>query len=241
MRNLIKSEFIKGRRSFGRKSLVLFPLLTALMAIVLMGGRSTQIGAFNWWYMILFPTVAALVCMNLIGPEKRNQFFNVLVLPTPETKIWIAKILTGCCYLLCANLLVFGLTTISGFAFSAQYPVWSGISAAFVLTMTWAWQVPLGLFAAARFGSSVTLIGLLGLNLIFSVQDVAGGDLWFIPFAIPARLMAPILGINPNGIPLEVNSPLYDTGVILPGLLIASNLFVIVLFVTTKWFERQGD
>lgn len=241
MQSLIKSEYIKGRRSFGRISLWAFPLLVALMATLMMGGRLSHMAAYNWWYMIILPTLVALVCINLTGPEKRQQFFNVSVLPISKAKIWDAKALAGCSYVLLANLLVFGVTSITGLVFEEQYSALNGIAAAFVLTAVMAWQIPLGLFVSARFSSSLTLIGMLGFNLIFSIQDFAGGSLWFIPFSIQARLMAPILGINPNGIPLEAGSLLHDTSVILPGLLITAVLFAALLLVTRKWFGNRGE
>ncbi|MGM0214879.1 lantibiotic immunity ABC transporter MutE/EpiE family permease subunit [Enterococcus sp. AZ109] len=241
MGKLIYAEYIKGRRSFGRRSLFFFPLLIALLAIFLMGGQFTQIGAYNWWYMTLLPTVTALVCINLINPDKRWAFFNLAVLPVAQTKIWQAKLWTGCSYLLVANFIVFGLTTLSGLLFGGQYPLWRGLAAGIVLTLTWLWQIPLGMFLATRFHSIATFLSLLGLNIVFSIQDFAGGSLWFIPFAIAPRLMAAILGINPNGVPMTADSPLHDTRVILPGLVISLILFLIFSWLTTKWFGNRRD
>ena len=241
MNKLIQGEIIKGRRSFGRRSLILFPLLVSLIAIFLMCGQFTQVGAYNWWYMTLLPTVTALVCINLINPDKRLDFFNTSILPIPQTKVWQAKVWTGCSYLFLANSLVFGLTTLSGWFFDAQYPVWCGLAAGLVLTITWLWQIPLGMFLAAQFNSSVTFLSILVLNIGFSIQDIAGGSLWFIPFAIPARLMAALIGINPNGVPMDASSPLHDPRVILPGLAITSLLFVLWFLFTTKWFSRRRN
>ncbi len=241
MVRLVKAEYIKGRRSFGRKSLVLFPLLVSLMAVMLMGGQFTQVGAYNWWYIILLPTVVALICINLTAPEKRMNFFNIAIIPVSGTRIWRAKVLTGCLYIMAANLLVFGLTTISGIFFNAQYPVWRGMSAAVVLTITWLWQIPLGMFLSIKFSSVTTLLGILGINTICCIQDIAGGSLWVIPFAIPARLMAPIIGVNPNGIPLSADSPLHNPNVILPGLFITAVLFMVSLLLTTRWFNDRGE
>lgn len=239
MTKLIQGEFIKGRRSFGRKSLILFPLLVSLMAIFLMGGQLTQIGAYNWWYMMLLPTVAALVCINIINPDKRLDFFNTSILPLTQAKVWQAKIWTGCFYVLLANSVVFGLTTLSGSLFDAQYPVWRGLVAGLVLTITWLWQIPLGMFLAAQFNSIVTFLSILVLNIGFSTQNIAGGSLWFIPFAIPARLMAALIKINPNGVPMDTASPLHDSIVILPGIAITSILFVLLYLLTTKWFSQR--
>lgn len=238
MGRLIQAELLKGRRSFGRKGLVIFPLLVSGMAIFLMGGQFTQIGAYNWWYMLLLPMVAALICINLIDSDKQLSFFNVNVVPISAAEIWQGKIWTGILYLLFGNGLVFGLTTISGIFFTAQYPIWRGLLAGLVLTLSWAWQIPFGLFVAARFNSIVTFISFLFLNIVCSIQTVAGGNLWYLPFAIAPRVMTPILGINPNGVPLEAGSPLHDTSVIVPGLIITSILFIVGYLLTTRWFAK---
>lgn len=241
MINLIKSELIKGRRSSGRRSLVVFPLLVVLMAIVLMGGEFTQVGAYNWWYMMFLPTVVALTCITLIEPEKRMRFFNVAILPMPKGNVWLAKVWTGCFCMFISNLMVFGLTTISDIFFGSPYSIWQGMAAALILTVTWAWQIPLGMFLSSKLNSVVTFLGLLGINVICSSQNVAGGNFWFIPFAIPARLMAPLLGINPNGVPMSADSPLHNFHVMLPGILITAALFVVSLLLTKIWFNGGGE
>lgn len=241
MASLIKAELIKGKRSFGRKSIIILPLFAAVMAIVLMGGRLVQVGAANWWYMVLMPCVIALICVNLIGPEKRQQYFNLLSLPQPKTQVWRAKIVTGCASLFAANLIVFGLTAITGVLFDAQYPFWSGLAAALVLTVTCAWQIPVGMFLASKLSSGFTLVVILLVNVFFSTQIFAGSNLWLIPFSIPARLMAPILGVNPNGVLLSPGEALLDSGVILPGILIAVALFTVSSVATSIWFSRKGD
>lgn len=239
MVGLIQSEFIKGRRSFSRKSLILFPVLITAMATVLMGGRFTQVGAFNWWCVMLLPAVLAVTCTQLVGPEKKYQYVNMSVVSTGKASVWYAKVFAGCSYLFAANLLVFLLTNVTGALFSAQYPVWRGLAACLALTVAFAWQIPLGMLLTAKLGSAFTLMGMLIVNVLFSIQDFAGRDFWFIPFSIPARLLSPIIWVNPNGVPLEPGSPLYDTGVILPGLLITAVLFAVSLLITGKWFERR--
>lgn len=238
---LIKSEYIKGKRSFGRKSLFIFPLIITFMAIVLMGGQLTQIGALNWWYMILLPATLAIISVNMITTEKKNNFFNINILPFPKAKVWQAKIWTGVSYIFIANAFIFITTSLSGIVFGTQYSFIRGIIAALVLTITVCWQVPLGMFLATKFNSSVALILIIGVNFLCSGQDIAGGNVWFIPFAIPARLMAAIIGVNPNGVPMESTSPLWNTNVLLPGLLITVLLFIVSFIVSSKWFGKRED
>lgn len=241
MMQLIRSEHGKTKRSFARKSVWAAPLLISFAAIFLMGGAFTQIGAVNWWYLALQPMVIALVAVALVQGDKRSQFFAVRTLPVSQSKVWLAKVLVGALYILAANLVSFLGTSLSGALFGAQYAISRGFIAALLLTLTVLWQIPLGMWMTARFGGMPTFLLLLGLGVFSSGQPVAGGRFWVFPFAIPARLMAPLLLINPNGLPLEAGSPLADTGVLLPGALITLALFVLVTFLTGKWFAKWGE
>lgn len=237
MTKLIQAEYIKGRRSFGRRCMILFPMVATLFAIFLMSGQLSQIAAFNWWYILLLPAAVAFLAISLINSEKRMGFINLKTLPFPSQKIWLSKIITGCTYLFLMNAILFSFATISGLLFGSQYPVWRGLSAGLVLTITWAWQIPLGMWLVTKFNSTAAFLGLVAINIICCNQDIAGGKLWFIPFAIPSRLMAPTIGINPNGVPLSANSPLWDASVIFIGIAITAFLFILMTWVTTKAFD----
>jgi lantibiotic protection ABC transporter MutE/EpiE family permease subunit len=234
MVKLIQAEYIKGRRGFGRRGMIFFPMIATFFAVFLMSGKLSQIAAYNWWYILLLPAAVAFLAISLINNEKRLEFINLKTLPIPSQKIWLSKILTGCTYLFLMNALLFGFSTISGMIFGSSYPIWRGLLAGGVLTITWAWQVPMGMWLVTKFNSSIAFLSLFAINTICSLQNIAGEKLWVIPFAIPSRLMAPIIGVNPNGIPLATDSPLWDTRVILPGIAITVCLFFLMTGITTK-------
>jgi ABC-2 type transport system permease protein len=50
-----------------------------------------------------------------------------------------------------------------------------------------------------------------------------------VPFAWPMRVILPLAGIGPNGVPLPPDSPVRDHGVILPAVLLSIGLTVVVL------------
>lgn len=239
MTNLIYSEWLKGKHTFSRKILFLFPLIPTLMAIILMSGSFSQVGAYNWWYMLFLPATVALMCSSVIQLDKRLNYFNTSVLPVSPKKIWLAKISTASLYLVLTNFFIFIFPALSGFIFGEQFSLLTGLCASLILSVTWLWQVPLSLFLTEKFNSSVTFLIIILANLLFSSQDFAGGKLWVIPFAIPARLMAAIIHVNPNGIPLATDSPLHQTSVILPGILITLALFLLGSYMTTSWFNKK--
>lgn len=239
MLNLMKAEMVKGRHTFVRKSSVLLPLLVSVLAIILMSGQLTQAGIYNWWYMIILPMFMIILCNSLTNSEKRTHYFNIVILPIKRRDIWVSKLLVGIISIFITNLIVFMFTNISGHIFESQYSVKQSLAAIIVLTITIIWQLPLTMFLNIKLGFALSSIIMLLANIILSLQPIAGSKLWIIPFAITSRLMAPLLQLNPNGVPLETASKLNDMGVIVPGLAITLTLFIILSLATAKWFERK--
>lgn len=73
-----------------------------------------------------------------------------------------------------------------------------------------------------------------------SVFTIADGNLWWlIPSSIPIRLMSPVLGILPNGLPVESGSGLGSGNVILPGVILSVFWFLLLTILTGAWFHRK--
>ncbi|WP_288746113.1 lantibiotic immunity ABC transporter MutE/EpiE family permease subunit [uncultured Enterococcus sp.] len=239
MRHLVKAEWLKGRRKGVRTFIWLFPIVCTLLAVVLMGGLNTQMGIFNWWYMLVLPACLALIAIDVVVIDKQVQFLPILLLPFEPRKTMTAKVILGCSYLLVANLIIGGLAMMVGFGFEQQYSVGTILLATLVMTLTMCWQIPLGIYLTVRFQAIASFLLLFGLNVFFSSQSFSGTKFWWIPFSITARLMAPILGLNPNGLALDVTSPLSNRNVLLPGILITVCLFVGEVVVLQNRFFRK--
>jgi ABC-2 type transport system permease protein len=78
------------------------------------------------------------------------------------------------------------------------------------------------------------LVCNMGFGIFF-----AATKLWFVPFAIPARLMCPIIKVLPNGLPLPEGHHLSDNRVIFTGLVITIGLYFIFSLITTLWFNKR--
>ena len=75
----------------------------------------------------------------------------------------------------------------------------------------------------------------------FSVGFLADTTLWWVfPMAIPVRLMCPVLGILPNGLPVPNGSGLWDSGVLIPGMLLSLAWFLVLTVLTCAWFQRKA-
>jgi lantibiotic protection ABC transporter MutE/EpiE family permease subunit len=241
MTGLIKSEWLKSKHTAVKKSMIVLPLVTILLAFLLMRGSSIQIGTFNWWGGTLLPVYLCMLCNSLITKEKKSRYFNLLILPLDTGKQWLAKVLIGIIQLLLSNLIVFLSTLVGGMIFGTQYQWQNGLIAAIFLTICFAWQIPLAMYLIDRLGGSMSFVILIVCNIFFQTQDFSGGKWWMIPFSIPARVVAPLLGVNPNGIQLEADSTLWDRSIVPLGVGISVVLFLVSGFLTTVWFKTRKE
>jgi len=113
------------------------------------------------------------------------------------------------------------------------------ICCALVVETAFLWQIPLCLFLAAKLGTYLAILFNLAANIV-GIVVFADGKLWYIyPFAIGARLICSTIGMLPNGLPVPEGSPLLNTNVIFPGIIMALAWFIIVCFLTAKWFQKR--
>lgn len=240
MQNLITAEMIKNRHSFIVLSLWLLPLVTIVLASFLLAEKQVQQAAFNWWYMVMLPIEVALISSCLLENDKKQNYFTLKLTPIPTLKICLAKILTGCSYLLFTNIIMMLLVLGVGSLFGKQLFLGQVLQATILLTVCFAWQIPLGMLLELKLPAIFTLIMMFIVNMFFASQTFAGSKtLWLIPFAIPARLMAAILGINPNGVLLAKNSFLHAKNVIFLGVLLTIALFGIFVVILGHYFKED--
>ncbi|MGW0186568.1 ABC transporter permease [Streptomyces sp. NPDC003362] len=119
-----------------------------------------------------------------------------------------------------------------GAMLSGRFPAALGTVAAAVYLP---WLVGLSMTALATLvamvwgmGPSIG-VGVAGLLCGALVSDKA---FWYlVPFAWPMRVVLPLAGIGPNGVPLPEDSPVTDPGAIPVALLLAAGLTVVLLLV----------
>ena len=74
MTNIIRAEFLKSKRTMSSKLIVVFPIITLVMAFVLTLGMINAYAesAWNWWYVLLLPGMIAIVSYLSVIREKKN-------------------------------------------------------------------------------------------------------------------------------------------------------------------------
>lgn len=241
------SENAKIKRTFIKKIMWLAPILVSLLSFLLTVDYF-QIDAYNWWYTMIFPGILSLSCVLLSRVDGSMKNRTTLALPVNLKKIWVAKVLVGVKNISFSCMIIFVLAQIGIFILPidsiGRIPVLSGLVGIIIIIITFMWQVPLCIFLGSKIGMFPTIIINVVINFSLGLVISIEKYWWMSPFSYTARLMCPILKILPNGMLAQPGNPtftpeLLDFSVIPLGVVVSIMLFLVVTYLTAKWYERQ--
>jgi len=249
MMSMILSERLKYKRSFAKKLALTAPLFFALYGVIvrfylpdrsLLAWDALLAMIFNWWPVLFVPVGVALLCVLAENRERKAGRYrglraNNISLP----KLWLGKIAVLGYYQLMASIVLIAATVAAGLiTASGDVPLLKIVQASLLIWLVSLGLIPIHLFAAARFGAFAGLA--LGAAAMFAGVLAAPGPYWFaVPWSWPTRLMAPLIGVHPNGVTLQAGDPLLDASVMPIGIA-ASLLFLAASSaLTARWFARS--
>ncbi len=238
MVNYLKAEFLKQKHRFNLKLLWLSPFIAVTLVIILMGGRFFMEGAFNWWYTMILPGTLSMIVSFTVSAEKKHNHHGLFSVSINKKMLWISQLIMNTILLLITNIIFFMVLSAVGTALGISIPFLNSFIASFVLFLTFAWQIPFSMFISEKVGSFFSIILSLICNMGFGIF-FAPTRLWYVPFAIPARLMCPIIKVQPNGLPLAPGNRLGDISVIFIGIVITVVLYLLLSVITTLWFHHR--
>jgi ABC-2 type transport system permease protein len=232
------AEYQKLKRTFTKKSIWLAPIVSILLCALLTRGYMVQNGSYNQWSSFLLPGMLTLICVSVIEKDKKKMNYRgILCLPVNPQKIWIGK-MGVCVFLYFVSCIVFlvGITLV-GLVFGSSIPLIQSAAGSALLFITFLWQIPLCMFLTDRLSMFITVCINLAGNIACTIF-VSKTAYWWIPYAIPARLMCPVIKVLPNGLSVPANDPLLSTSVILPGVLITLILFIALSVLTALSYRK---
>ncbi|UZW14699.1 lantibiotic immunity ABC transporter MutE/EpiE family permease subunit [Clostridium pasteurianum] len=249
MIGIIQAEYLKYKRTFMKWLIILVPLFFVILSvfpkIIIPDGYLRPWDliidlVYNWWSFIFIPIGFALFAVLVNSQEKRaGNYRTVKSCKVSPISIWIGKIIVMAIHSLFATFVLIVAVLISGMILASGNVPWLKIViGAFTIWLTSLAIIPIQLFIASWsgiFGSMIMSI----LGFLIGVAEAPTKYWIYIPWSWPIRLMCPILGIHPNGISLENNSPLLSSSVIPIGIIVSVAAVIVFTFLTAKWFKRR--
>lgn len=249
MANILKAEILKEKRSANAKIFLLTPIIFIvfnLLMNVLMGkspeGKSFLLAtAFNWFPLLILPIVISLLVINILAKEKQSQLNLQKSLGLDRKKIKVAKSL-----LVFTEVFVIVMVSILIIYLVANFILKENISLAMLIkagVVLFIGVMPLVGFSFFIMSLSSKAFVLLILNFILSIisPTPAVKDLWkFYPWSYSLRMLAPIIGVHPNGTFLDINSPLWDKSVITLGIVLSLGVYVLFMVLSISRKDKEN-
>ncbi len=239
MMRIVASEFLKYKRTFTRKLILIAPLTVAVMVFFIGLGDFYQNGCYNIWYMFFLPAFLVLACSGIVMKDQKKLHNRaVLALPVKPEKIMLGKTLIGVLFGFIACML-FPLIILPGVFKDAHWiPILLSFWSSLLLFLTTAWLVPFSFFLIEHLGTPVTVLLQVGLYSVCAVF-LTETNFWWVPYAIPARLMCAVIQVRPNGLSVPAGDALLSTTVILPGIFITLALFAFMTMITVQSYRNM--
>lgn len=240
------SENMKIKRKFVKRLVWIAPTMVILLSVFLTANYF-QVCIYNWWYTLILPGVIAIEGCFLYKIDGAMKNKSVMALPVDLKKVWIAKILVGVKNIAISCMIIFIAGQLSVFVIpmrsESNISILSGFIGILVIIITSIWEIPLWFFLGNKIGMFPTIILSLAAN-IFSIVVAVRKFWWINPFSYTSRLMCPILRILPNGLLAKEGSKtftpeLLNTSSIPLGIGVSIVLFIVITYLTAKWYERQ--
>lgn len=247
----LKAEALKHKHTSMLKLLILMPVVCAMLAAVLTH-VFFAVDGYNWWYMGIYPGLIALICGMLVGKEKKMKNRAILALPCDMGRIWDAKVLYG--ILVSGAAMVLLMILVIGIAFLLEHvlnvtfiirpSLFSQLEAGVLLWLSFCWQIPWCLLLAQTLGRTVMLILHLVLYNVMAILVSLLPVYMFFPGALAARMMCPVLGILPNGLPAQSGAmtftqKLMDSSSIPVGIAASILWFLLLWGAGRIYYERR--
>lgn len=238
MNKILQSENLKQKHTFQKTLIYLAPLVSIAIAFVLMGGYYIQKSAYNWWYTLILPGSFTMICSFIISNDRKRKFNGLFSVMIDKQRIWYSKIIISTIYLGLSCLVFFLAITTMGLIFETAIQVQNSLLASIILFVTFSWQIPVLMYLAMKFSTGLTIIISILCNFVGAII-LALTPIWWIPFAIPSKLMCYVIRVMPNGLSVEDGAYPFDIKVILIGVLVTVTLYIVMSYLTSKWFEKQ--
>lgn len=238
MTRYFEAENLKFRRAFSKKLVLLFPVFTFLLSFL--SWPFVQVSSLNWWYTTMLPGCLSVLCALADQKDgKKLDYRAVYTLPVSLKKAWCAKVLVVGLYAAVSSAVLVAALLLCGLFLPDPLPVWRVCAGGILMIVTTLWQIPLCLFLSRKIGMAGTVLLNTGLGIFLGILCATKSFWWVCPYSWTTRLLTPVFGILPNGLPAQSGDPLLNPTSVPVGLALSLLLFAVLLALTVRWFRNR--
>lgn len=250
MQNEIRAEFIKERRSANRKMFWIVPMIFVLfnvLVISLMGespeGKSYLVAtAFNWYPLMILPIVLSLLVVNINNKEKEPHIIQQRSLGLNRIKMILAKnmmvIIDLFIILFISTALIYGV----GVFILQEYIVLKEMAMAMLCLFIGSLPLIGISFILYNLSKGFLVVFLNFICSSFPAAIIAVTKWWVLyPWSYSLRILAPVVGIHPNGTFLNGDSPLWNPSGVIMGIALSVGVYVLSALIQIGMERRRSN
>lgn len=245
--DILRAEMMKGRRAAPKVTMGIALIPFALAAILagtmgVLHSQSHGLPTYLWcfWYSLVLPIAIALVSGSIAHIDARQKLRPVLGLPVSLKKIWWAKICYAIIIIVAGNTAILIFSQLAGLVGADSPALLDCLKTIVAVTLADAWMVPVGLVLTTGIGTLMGLIVPIVAELGISIAFSRAAAWWLFPPAVSVRAVSPYIGVEPSGVPLAPDDPLWEIGwQNYAGVAIAIIVFSILAGLGARWFAAR--
>jgi lantibiotic protection ABC transporter MutE/EpiE family permease subunit len=241
------TELVRMRRGFIGWYVLLAPVvitvplyMTSLFSPEARSGKTWQVFrdvSLEGWGILIPMTAALLAALSVRADQDAWRLLLSYAVPRPR---YLFGKFTALALATALSTVILAVLLSGGAALNGQLTRSIGtiLAAAFLPWLAGLGATALALLVSVVWGLGPTIaVGVVGMMSGMLISDKSWW--WAIPFAWPMRVILPLAGIGPNGVPLSPTSPLRDHGVIPPAIALSLALLAAVLVVGSVHMKRK--
>lgn len=222
-------------------AVITIPLyLTSLFSPEARSGRTWQVFrdvSLEGWGILIPMTAALLAALSVRADQDAWRLLLSYAVPRPR---YLVGKLAALGLLTAGSTAILAVLLSGGAALNGQFGASIGtiLAACFLPWLAGLGASALTLVIAVMWGLGPTIaVGVVGMMSGMLISDKSWW--WAVPFAWPMRVILPLAGIGPNGVPLSPGSPLRDHGIIAPAVALSLALLAVMLLAGSAHMKRK--
>lgn len=251
MLNELRAELIKTRRSANSKLKIIVPLVFVVFNLLmgmLMGQSPTDKSylmatSFNWYPITVLPVVLSLLVVNISSQEKEAHNALQKSIGLSKTRLLFAKNTVVLLELLAIlTISSIAIYIVGNLVLRETIDLIVLLQATVVLFIGSLPIIGISFLAYSLFKKKLFVV-FMNFILTFPAAIVAVTYYWkLFPWAFNLRMLAPIIGVHPNGTFLQPQSALLDIKAVYIGSFISAVVYLLALgvIVLIDW-KRAND
>lgn len=195
---------------------------------------------YNWWPLLWTSFGTAILAAMAVNQETRSGAWRALrVHPVSPARLYLGKAAALALWNLLSALLFVALVLATGIVGAGTPVPWRVIFEG--AGLVWVSSLPVLVLELwiASIGGYALAIATGGVGLVVGAILAAGPRWLYMPWSWSLRLLSPVVGVAPNGIPMKPGDPLWNPHVIPVGIALSLVVALIAAFAGALWFSRR--